>query len=88
MVYYEKEDNDSYILGNSIQSELNILTTNNKMALTEDFYLFKKCTPPGVIVECGFISNENERYLLLKEDYQLSLAQAIYSGIYDYYLNK
>ena len=86
MVYFNKKEKNSYELAKKIQNELNIITNSNKKVLEESFYLLNKCNPPGVIIECGFISNDEERYKLLNEDYQLSLAQAIYNGIYEYYL--
>ena len=86
MVYFKKDEDKSYKLADKIQNELNIMTNNDKKIHGESFYLFNKCNPPGVIVECGFISNDEERYKLLDDDYQLSLAQAIYNGIYNYYL--
>lgn len=86
MVYFEKGVDDSYRLAKNIQEELNVLTNEKKVIHEEEFYLFKKCNPPGVLIECGFISNEEERIKLLDDDYQLSLAQAIYKGIYNYYL--
>ena len=88
MVYFEKDEDKSHRLASNIQEELNLLTANEKVIHEEDFYLFKKCNPPGVLVECGFISNDEERYKLLNNDYQLSIAQAVYNGIYKYYLGE
>ena len=43
---------------------------------------------PGVIVECGFLSNPDEAYLLSHEDYRDNMAYCIYLGIVEYiYLN-
>ena len=86
MVYYKKESELSLKLGNCIQEELNVLAKTDKKIHSGDFYLFKKCDQVGVLIECGFISNDSERYKLLDDDYQLSFAQAVYNGIYNYYL--
>ena len=32
-----------------------------------DLYMYRNTTIPGVLIECGFLSNANERYLLQKE---------------------
>ncbi len=88
MVYYEKNDEQSYLLAKYVQSELNNLTGQNKRVHNDDFYIFNNCDIPGILVECGFISNEDERVKLLDENYQLSIAQGIYQGVYHYYLNK
>lgn len=88
MVYYEKNDDLSYKLSLCIQKELNVLTQSTKKVHSDNFMIFKKCEQPGVLVECGFISNDEERAMLLNDSYQQSLAQAIYVGVYNYYLNK
>ena len=44
-----------------------------------------KCSEaPSVIVECGFLSNEEEEKLLLSEDYQSKIIDAIYKGIVNF----
>lgn len=86
MVYYEKSDESSYALACAVQKELNVLAGTEKTVHADDFYIFRKCDQPGILVECGFISNEEERGHLLEEQYQQSLAQAIYAGVYQYYL--
>ncbi len=87
MVYYEKDDDNSYNLAKCIQKELNFLTKKDKKVHFDNFYLFKNCEKTGVLVECGFISNDEERAKLLNEEYQYSLVSAIYEGIYQHYLS-
>ena len=50
----------------------------------ESYYLLKKTPTPTVIVECGFLSNPIEAELLLQDDYQDQLVNAIYTGIETY----
>ena len=50
----------------------------------ESYYLLKKTPTPTVIVECGFLSNPTEAELLLQDDYQDQLVNAIYTGIKTY----
>lgn len=88
MVYYEKSDDKSYELSKCVQSELNTLTNLTKKVHYSDFYLFRNCEKSGILVECGFISNEEERAKLLDDNYQQAVADAIYQGIYQYYLTK
>jgi N-acetylmuramoyl-L-alanine amidase len=40
---------------------------------------------PSLLIETGFISNPQEEHLLASSDYQSQLANAIYSGVKDYY---
>ncbi|MEG2774539.1 MAG: N-acetylmuramoyl-L-alanine amidase [Acetivibrio sp.] len=51
----------------------------------EDYYMLKKTTCPFVIVECGFLSNQEEAALLVTEEYQKKVATAISQGIYEYF---
>ena len=81
MVYYKKDNEVSYELGCSILNKLNLLTDNKKKVKTDDFYLFKYTDIPGVIVECGFITNSKERELLLDNRYQNMISKAIFEWI-------
>ena len=36
---------------------------------------------PSVIVECGFLSNEEEKILLQRDDYQNLLVEGILNGV-------
>ena len=83
MVYYKKGDNASYDLACSVQDKLNSLTGKNKKVHIGDYYLFNYTNVPGILVECGFLSNDNERKLLINENYQNLICNAIFSGIQD-----
>ena len=61
------------------------LKTTRKYKLTNEMYLHKRVTRPGVLIEVGFITNPNDRYLLLKSDYQLKVANSITRGIIKYF---
>ncbi len=47
-------------------------------------YLMKESQRPGILVECGFMSNEEECRKLKDEAYQLRLAAAIAAGVSSY----
>jgi len=40
---------------------------------------------PGVLVEVGFITNSNERYLLRQNTYQNKVCDSIIQGVLNYY---
>ena len=48
-------------------------------------YLLKNTNNPAVIVECGFISNEEECNNLLSSEYQKQMAFSITAGFLSYY---
>ena len=53
--------------------------------LSENIYMYKKLNIPGVLIECGFLSNDVERKLLITDDYQNKIVDSIIEGIISYY---
>ena len=49
-------------------------------------YIMKNVEIPISIVECGFLSNQDEEKQLLEDSYQEKLAWGIYNGIMEYFL--
>lgn len=52
---------------------------------SNDLYLQKRIKRPGVLLELGFLSNPNERYLLQTADYQKKVIDAIVNGTLTYF---
>ncbi|ONI43560.1 hypothetical protein AN641_09775 [Candidatus Epulonipiscioides gigas] len=48
---------------------------------SQEYYLLKTSKIPGIIVECGFLTNKEEEKKLLSDEYQTKMAQAIGFGI-------
>ena len=44
-------------------------------------YMYQKINKPGLLIECGFLSNEIERNKLVTEFYQRKLAKEIVKGL-------
>lgn len=87
-VFYSPNVQDSELLAENIRlSVVNMLqpenTRENKKA-TKDIYLLYNCKQPSVIVECGFLSNNNELAKLKTEEYQKQMAFSIYCGCLEY----
>ena len=61
------------------------LKTNREYKKTSEMYLHKRVTRPGVLIEVGFITNPNERYLLKNGEYQIKVANSITRGIKKYF---
>lgn len=86
-VFYYGQSKEGKELADIIQSSLiaNVAPENTRTAkANESYYLLKKTPTPTVIVECGFLSNPEEADLLLTEDYQDKLIEAIRLGIMEY----
>ena len=47
--------------------------------------MYDKLNPKGVLIECGFLSNNSELNNLKSEKYQISLADSISSAIISFY---
>lgn len=73
-----KNEGIAKILQGVLREDLN---TNRKYKEVNDQYLHKRVTRPGVLVEAGFITNPNERYLLLQDYYQQKIAASITRGV-------
>lgn len=50
----------------------------------DSYYLLKKTSVPIVIVECGFLSNQEEAEKLCTPEYQERIAWAVHMGILEY----
>lgn len=82
-VFYVK---DNQKLAEIIQNALNkYLNTKRKVKTINNTYMYKLLKKKGILIECGFISNDNERYKLKTEEYQLKLSKIITEGIITYY---
>jgi N-acetylmuramoyl-L-alanine amidase len=46
-----------------------------------DYYILRETTPPGILIETGFLTNSKDLYRLQNEEYQSQLALAISKGI-------
>ncbi len=72
-------------LAESVQQSLNDTLGVTGSARAEDLYVLRSGNQPCVLVECGFISNEEEEYSMQQPDYQQKLARAICEGILQYF---
>lgn len=86
-VFYGPNNENSHDLANSIRDEM-VKNFNNARELTleGDYYITNCSNIPTVIVECGFLSNEQEELNLINEDYQNKMCYSIFCGIARYLL--
>ena len=88
-VFYHKEGNaESEALAKTIQQSIreHLQNTDREALSIKEVYLLKKTEVPAVLVETGFISNDEERALLSDPGYQEKMALAIVRGIENYFL--
>ena len=86
-VYYSKNDENSVILAQKIQSTVaKELQPNNSRQCKSgnNIYLLERLNCPAVLIECGFLSNKEECELLSDKIYQQELASLLASSISEY----
>lgn len=78
-VFYARDD-QSRALAQTVQTSL-IQTLNpgsqRKIKPSDGIYLMQNITKPGILIECGFLTNPQEEALLRSEAYQQKLACVI-----------
>lgn len=83
-VFYNEDNFDLALI---IQEELNDFTNTNREVkiISDSTYMYKNLTIPGVLIECGFMSNKEELDNLTNEDYQEKLANTIAISIVEFF---
>lgn len=82
--FYKKNSDVSKMIAENIQTGIsnNIDRKNDRVALPiTNIKLIDKSEIPAVIVECGFLSNEEDLRLLLTDEYKQQIADGIVEGI-------
>jgi len=87
-VFFFNESDNSQKLATAVQDRIKeFVDAGNKFKprANSNFYVLKQTEMPAVLVECGFLTNPNERQKLTSDAYQEKMAWAIYLGIVDYF---
>lgn len=63
----------------------NLKSPLKEKRMSDDIYMYKRIESPGVLIECGFISNDNERLLLVDNKYQDLIVESIVQSLFVYY---
>jgi N-acetylmuramoyl-L-alanine amidase len=72
-------------LAQLVQAELAKATGRRDRGIwASDFYVLRKTKMPAILCECGFMDNLEEAKLMLDENYQRTVAEAIGRGICAY----
>ena len=86
--FFKSNNENSKKLANSIQNGLNKTIQKDNIRKTmkiSNVYLVDHVEIPITVVECGFLSNNEEEILLQQDNYQEKLALGIYQGIREYF---
>lgn len=91
-IFYSKNNTESQGLASGIKdSVVSLVQPDNTREIKpagSNVYLLHNAQVPAVVVECGFLSNQEEAQKLIKDEYQSQLAFCVYCGIINYFINK
>ncbi len=82
-IFYYGEDNKK--LAEFLQSEFNTISYPRSIKPMPNIYMYRRLKIPGVLVECGFISNKKEREKLITPAYQKEIAKVLTQGLANYF---
>lgn len=87
-VFYYETSEKAKALAEVLQKSLNerlYVERPREIKANTTYYILSKTEIPTVIVECGFLSNQEEAEKLADPEYQQQIAEAICCGIEAYY---
>lgn len=84
-VFYREGSDAGRLLAGCMQEALieKLQPKKKRSAMAGDYFILQ-LDVPSVLVECGFISNPDEERLLLSDDYQARLGEAVAAGVMTY----
>lgn len=82
-IFYFKHSKEGEEMANTVQKQIENLEgiKNRPIKGNDTYYLLRRTEVPTMIIECGFLSNQEEATRLAEESYQETLAKAIADGI-------
>lgn len=81
-VFYDDVNINNKKIAQVFQSNLN---KTREIKEINNMLMNRKIKVPGVLIEAGFLSNPNDRYLLKSEDYQYRLSVKIKNSVIKYF---
>ena len=83
-IFYDDNNSTNEVLDSIMDKNIKNLNGNRNYKKKNNLYLLKNIKIPGILVEVGFLSNENERYLLTNSKYQEKVSKSLCNGIKEY----
>ena len=82
-IFYFEHSKEGEEMANTVQKQIENLEgiKNRPIKGNDTYYLLRRTEVPTMIIECGFLSNQEEATRLAEESYQETLAKAIADGI-------
>lgn len=83
--FYAPKNEISKVFADIVQKHLKSLTNTKMTSKPGDYYILNNATKIGTLVECGFLSNPEDRENLITDAYQAKVAQSLYDSILEYF---
>ncbi len=88
-VFYDKRNPNNKELANTMYNTIKTrMTTIREVKEDNNYYMYKQIKVPGILIEAGFLSNPDDRYLLKQPTYQQKISKLITKGVENYFQNK
>ncbi|MDD2378125.1 MAG: N-acetylmuramoyl-L-alanine amidase [Bacilli bacterium] len=85
-VFYDDINPNNELLASIIQKYFKEnLYSKRKAKEIDEMYLSRRVKVPGVLLEVGFITNPNDRYLLRQKSYQVKVSKVISKALITYF---
>lgn len=87
-VFYGKGSESGFTLAKSVQESLcQGVEYARESVSVGDYFVLNYSQIPAVLIECGFVSNEEEEKLLLNKDYRSRFCYSVMVGILKFFEN-
>ncbi len=84
--FYQEGDELGQALAEKMQTQLFAQLPNARSNANKgDYYILNESEYPGIIVECGYLTNPEEEMLLKTSEYQTKIAYAIVCGVVKFF---
>lgn len=87
-VFYDTINSDNEVIAKQLQEIYRKqLNTKREYKNIKGHYMYRRINIRGVLIEAGFITNLNDRYLLTTGKYQKKFSKTTVEGIINYFEN-
>ena len=84
-VLYNNINPNNKVLAELLMEEFKLNLDTERTIKTTDLYMYKNLSVPGVLIECGFLSNYKERNLLQSSQYHHKISSSITNAVIKYF---
>lgn len=88
-IFYNNKNKENEIIAKDLTKYIKEKTWNvREPKINNTYYMYRNITSPGVLIEVGFLSNQDDRYRLTHEEYQDKIISNLTYAIEKYLTEK